>query len=211
MNDKSGADPDRRQLMDRRSLSRAGLEILSIVIGVLAALAVSEWQENRNNRERTRLALLNVQTELETNLEILEIVHRNNEAIVDQLTENAGEPEQDSQFLPGLQISESAWQTLGSTGLTGYVDFDLIIVLSETYALVDVYKRSGYSLVDANLSVLATATATGKSIEEIDESDLFARNFASHFNLMVDVESALIAAHRKALAALDEQARSTTT
>ena len=146
---------------NRRSLSRAALEILSIVIGVLAALAVSEWQESKNNQERTRLALLNVHSELKKNLEILEIVHSNNVVIVDKLSEGAGAIEQDSQFLPALQITESAWQTLGSTGLTGYVDFDLLVALSETYALVDVYKRSGYSLVDANLSMLATGDCDG--------------------------------------------------
>jgi len=35
---------------------RAGLEIISIVLGVLLALAVSEWQENRSNLERTEAA-----------------------------------------------------------------------------------------------------------------------------------------------------------
>ena len=202
MNDQPDPGIEQSQLLNRRSLSRAGLEILSIVIGVLAALAVSEWQENRHNQERTQSALLNVSTELETNLEILEAVHRNNVNIVDQFAETSGAVEQDAQFLPALQIAESAWQTLGATGLTGYVDFDLIVTLSETYSLIDVYRRTGYSLVDANLSMLATATATGRSMKEIDDSDLFAKNFASYFRLIVDVESALIDSHQEALAAL---------
>jgi len=180
---------------------------LTIVIGVLAALAVSEWQESRNIQERVQSALWNVRTELENNLEILEFVHSNNVTLVEQLAEDANAVEQNSQFLPALQITESAWQTLGTTGLTGYVDFDLIVTLSETYSLVDVYRRSGYSMVDANLSMLATATATGRSMKDIDDADLFAKNFASHFQLIVDVESALIAAHQGALAALDTRAK----
>ena len=61
-------------------------------------------------------------------------------------------------------------------------------------------------MVDANLSMLATATATGRSIKDIDDADLFATNFASHFQLIVDIESVLIAAHQGALAALDTRA-----
>ena len=207
MNDQSDTDLQRNPLLSRRSCSRAGLEALTIVIGVLAALAVSEWQESRHIQERIQSALWNVQTELENNLEILEFVHSNNVTLIEQLAEDANAVEQDSQFLPALQITESAWQTLGTTGLSGYVDFDLIVTLSETYSMVDVYRRTGYGLVDANLSMLATATATGRSMKDIDDSDLFAKNFASHFQLIVDVESALIAAHQGALAALDARAK----
>ena len=206
MNDQSDTGLQRNPLLSRRSFSRAGLEALTIVIGVLAALAVSEWQESRHIQERTQSALWNVRTELENNLEILEFVHSNNVTLVEQLAEDANAAEKNSQFLPALQITESAWQTLGTTGLTGYVDFDLIVTLSETYSLVDVYRRSGYSMVDANLSMLATATATGRSIKDIDDADLFAKNFASHFQLIVDIESVLIAAHQGALAALDTRA-----
>ena len=207
MNDQSDTDLQRNPLLSRRSFSRAGLEALTIVIGVLAALAVSEWQESRHIQERIQSALWNVQTELENNLEILEFVHSNNVTLVEQLAEDANAVEQDSQFLPALQITESAWQALGTTGLSGYVDFDLIVTLSETYSLVDVYRRTGYGLVDANLSVLATATATGRSMKDIDAADLFAQNFASHFQLIVDIESALIAAHQSALATLDTRAK----
>jgi hypothetical protein len=58
---------------------------------------------------------------------------------------------------------------------------------------------TGYSLVDANMMVLATATAGGQTIAEIDDTNLFAMNFLSFFKLIVDVESALIDAHNKAL------------
>ena len=203
MTEQSATDVPASRLVNRRSLLRAGLEVLSIVVGVLAALAVSEWQEDRNNQERTQAALQNVRSELGKNLEILEIVHDNNVPLVDALGGTAGATQQDAQFLPALQITESAWQTLGATGLTGHVDFDLLVTLSETYSLVDIYRRSGYALVDANLSLLATATATGRSMQDIDDSNLFGQNFASHFRLIVDVESALIAAHQNALTALD--------
>ena len=82
MNDQSDTGLQRIPLLSRRSFSRAGLEALTIVIGVLAALAVSEWQESRHIRERTQSALWNVRTELENNLEILEFVHRDRKSVV---------------------------------------------------------------------------------------------------------------------------------
>ena len=190
-------------LVNRRSIGRAGLEIFSIVLAVLLALAVSEWQGSRNNQERTEAALQNVRTELTNNLELLQIVHESNAELINQLTENPTADDQNSQFLPALQIADSAWKTLGTTGLSGFVDFDLMVDLSQTYSLVDVYRRSGYSLVDANLWVIATATAAKRSMKEIDDSNLFAMNFISQFQLIVDIESALIDAHRKALVELD--------
>jgi len=86
------------------------------------------------------------------------------------------------------------------THRSGFVDFDLMVTLSQTYSLIDVYRRSGYSLVDANLLVLSMATATERDMEDIDDTNLFAKNFTSIFQLIVDIESALIDAHRRALA-----------
>jgi len=187
-------------LLNRRSVFRAGLEIISIVLAVLLALAVSEWQENRNKLERTEAALRQVQTELSQNLELLEFVHDRNVALIELLSQESTTVDQEAQFTPALQIADSAWKALGSTGLSGFVDFDLMVTLSQTYALIDIYRRSGYSLLDANLWVRATATATERDMKKIDDSNLCAMNCSSQFQLIVDVESALIDAHRKALA-----------
>jgi hypothetical protein len=62
--------------------------------------------------------------------------------------------------------------------------------------------RSGYSLVDANLQVLATATAMERDMETINDANLFARNFIGHFQLIVDIEAALIDAHIRVLESL---------
>jgi hypothetical protein len=187
-------------LLNRRSVVRAGLEIISIVLAVLLALGVSEWQENRNKLERTEAALRQVQTELSQNLELLEFVHDRNVVLIELLSQESTTVDQEAQFTPALQIADSAWKALGSTGLSGFVDFDLMVTLSQTYSLIDIYRRSGYSLLDANLWVIATATATERDMKKIDEANLFALNFISQFQLIVDIESALIDAHRKALA-----------
>jgi hypothetical protein len=199
MNDRDDAIPPPAPIISRRTLARVALEVFSIVLGVLVALAVSEWQESRQIQERTQAALDNVNTELAQNLKLLEIVHDKNVALTGQLARDPGALDQDATFLPALQISDAAWETLRATGLAGYVDLDLMMQLSETYSLIDVYRRSGYSLVDANLQVLATATATKQDMDTINSSDLFARNFSGYFELIVNVEAALIDSHRRVL------------
>ena len=44
--DKTKAKPSQRK---SRTLGQIALEVFSIVLGVLLALGVSEWQEKRNN------------------------------------------------------------------------------------------------------------------------------------------------------------------
>jgi len=202
MSDQDRAVRRRSQITNSKTLARIAIEVFSIVLGVLLALAVSEWQESRQLQERTQAALGNVKTELAQNLKLLEIVHENNSSLTQHLAENPDELDQDAQFLPALQISDAAWETLRTTGLAGYVDLDLMVKLSETYSLIDVYRRSGYALVDANLQVLATATATERDMDAINNANLFARNFIGHFELIVNVEAALIVAHRGVLESL---------
>lgn len=202
MNDQNQGARQRAAIMSSKTVARVALEVFSIVLGVLVALAVSEWQESRQIEERTRAALGIVRTELAQNLRLLEIVHENNVALTERLAENPSGLDQDANFLPALQTSDAAWETLRTTGLAGYVDLDLMVQLSEAYSLMDVYRRSGYSLVDANLQVLATATATERDMEAINDANLFARNFIGHFQLIVNVEAALIDAHVRVLESL---------
>jgi len=203
MNDKNQKARQRTALLKSKTVARVSVEIFSIVLGVLLALAVSEWQENRQIQERTQAALDNVRTELAQNLMLLNIVHENNLALTERLARNPETIDEESEFLPALQIADAAWETLRATGLAGYVDLDLMVRLSELYSLMDVYRRSGYSLVDANLQVLANATAAERNMAAIDDKNLFALNFGRHFQLIVDVESALIDAHQIAIDALE--------
>lgn len=194
----------RTPLLTRRSLARIGIEIGSIVLGVLLALAVSEWQTGKEDAERMRSALLNVRNELTANLRLLETVHENNAAVIAQLESDASSAGEDRQFVPALQISSSAWQALSTAGLAHSTDLDLLVSLSQTYSVIDIYRRMGYSLVDANLSVLANATAAERDMSQINQSNLFGTNFVNHFRLIVDLEVALLDAHRQAIADLSE-------
>jgi len=207
MDNSTKSEPGRAPLLTRRSLGRIGIEIGSIVLGVLLALAVSEWQTGKENAERMRSALENVRGELNGNLRLLETIHGNNAALVDALGANPAGIDDERPFTPAMQVSSSAWQALSATGLAHDADLGLLVSLAQTYALIDIYRRMGYSLVDADLAVRAAATAADQDMGQVVSSNLFAVNFANHFRLIVDLESALIEAHQRAIAALTDHLR----
>jgi hypothetical protein len=184
-----------------RAFGRIALEVFSIVLGVLLALAVSEWQEQRNNEARAGMALANVRAELQSNLDLLNIIYPNNSRVVESLSSDLESDTENETVVPGVQLRSSAWQTLTTTGLSNYLDYDLVIKLSQLYAMIEVYRQTAYSFINANMSMAATATALGSSID----NNLFSRNFLSYFQMLVQIETALIDAHQKVITSIDLQ------
>ena len=183
-----------------RTLGQIALEVFSIVLGVLLALAVSEWQEKRSNQERAGVALVNVRAELKSNLELLEYIHPNNSQVVAEIASGETSSDEDATIIPGVQMRSSAWQTLGSTGLSNFVDYELLIELSQLYAMIDVYRKTGYSFITSNLNMAATATALDSSVD----NDRFSQNFLSYFQMLVQIEAVLIETHQKAMDTVDQ-------
>lgn len=186
----------------RSAFGRVVLEVFSIVLGVLLALAVSQWQEQRSIDERVTATLGNLRHELASNLRLLQVVHAGNEMIVEAL--NAGDgAAPDRNFVPGVQIGTSAWQTLGATGLSNHVDHELLLELAELYGIVDVYRRAAFALLDADLMARAMTTARGAAYDDDQQGELMARNFLERFRLLVSLEEALLELHEQALRRLD--------
>jgi hypothetical protein len=178
-----------------RTIGRIALEVFSIVLGVLLALAVSEWQEQRQNEARAATALENVRAELQSNLDLLEIIYPNNSRVVEAISSGENANSEDEMVVPGVQLRSSAWQTLATTGLSNHIDYDLLVGLSQLYAMIDVYRQTAYSLISSNMNMSATATALGSSID----NDLFSKNFLGYFQMLTQIEAALINEHQKSI------------
>lgn len=61
------------------------IEVFSIVLGVLLALAMNEWREQRAHQSQVKAALQNISHELRSNLDVLTAIHENNVATVDAI------------------------------------------------------------------------------------------------------------------------------
>jgi hypothetical protein len=179
------------------TIRSAATEIISIVVGVLLALAVNEWNENRVHKTRANEAIQNVILEINSNVKFMSVVNANNRAIIDLLNSkstNSGD-ESSKQFVPGLQIQDTAWQMLHSSGVSEFIDYSTLYEISAIYSLQDIYKNLGYQLVKTitNNRALVLSIAPDKS-EGIDN-----QLFLSDMMLIEKVEKALLENYTKTL------------
>jgi hypothetical protein len=183
-----------------RDWSAKGLiiEVLSIVLGVLLALGLSEWSEERQHRAQADVALANIILELESNQAVLIIIHENNVATVAAMKEASPEEEQNLNFIPGLQLQETAWEAFLSTGLSNYANYDDVLTLSHLYAIQDIYKQSGRQLVEASMQVSAFAVVQEREIDD----DQFQKQFLVYFEMLSAIEAQLLVSYDDVIAEL---------
>jgi len=72
------------------SLPALTLEFVSIVLGVLLALGLSEWAAEREHQALANSALVNVTQEVGSNLETLILIHDNNVETIEILKASVG-------------------------------------------------------------------------------------------------------------------------
>lgn len=173
-------------------------EVLSIVVGVLLALAVNEWNENRIQTGKADEAIQNIINEIYSNIKLMDIVNKNNKTAIKLLNnESAVSSDDDNnlKFLPGLQIQDTAWKTLQSTGISQYIKYSTLYTLSNVYSLQEIYKKLGYNLIQnvANHRILLSVKNQG------DSKPLDSKVFTSDMELIESVESALLNNYKKTL------------
>jgi|GEM_PF-1740572 len=164
------------------------VEILSIIVGVLIALAMDEWNENRQNHNKAEQALTNIRLELNSNLKILEYLHPENLHAVDVL-QNDEESSTDSlRILPGLQLQETAWITFMSTGVSAFIPYDELYDVAELYTIIRIYKEVGTRFINFYDESRSLHSAMGREIEDDD----IIRSNLSILVMLVSVEEQLI-------------------
>lgn len=175
----------------------AATEIISIVIGVLLALAVNEWNENRVHTERANEAIKNVIQEINSNIKFMNIVNANNKATIESLNKNRADIDEDSekQFVPGLQIQDTAWKMLHATGVSEFIDYPTLYEISAIYSLQDIYKTLGYQLVQTVANNRALVSAISEEDSEVSNLGIFIVDMI----LIEQVEAALLSGYAKTL------------
>ncbi len=92
------------------------LEVFSIVLGVLLALAFSGWAEDREHQRLAESALLNISKEISSNFETLTLIHANNVQTVNAITtQSESDADQSRSIIPGIQLQETAWEAFLAT------------------------------------------------------------------------------------------------
>jgi hypothetical protein len=165
-------------------------------LGVLLALAVSEWQQEREYEERASTELYNVHLELQSNQEVPTKIHDNNRQTIEKAQAADTAESEDLQFIPGVQVRSTAWQTLLAIGISGHIEYDLLLSLSETYSKQAVYRQTGMPLVDASMSMAAMASVDRTEIDD----EIMQEQFMGCFNMIRAMEERLLESYQVSLA-----------
>jgi len=176
-------------------------EVLSIVIGVLLALAVNEWNENRIQTGKANEAIQNIIHEIDFNIKLMDVVNKNNKIIIELLNNKSitsSNKKNNQQFLPGLQIQDTAWKTLQSTGVSQHIEYSTLYTLSNVYSLQEIYKKLGYNLIQNVANHRILLSVKNKDISNSIDSKVF----LTDMELIESIESALLSNYKKTLVQL---------
>lgn len=187
-----------KKLTSSTSFKTIIIEFVSIVLGVMLALGVNEWRENLNNEDRAEAALNNIENELESNLQTLEYIYNNNKSALEVINSDELDGDSNQTFIPGIQLQEVAWKAITTSGVSNYLDYDIIIQLSSTYTLQEVYKKTAQSFIEANLNLSAYSIALGEKVA--DEN--LVKGFKDTFILLSTIESQLLVSYKESLKSL---------
>jgi len=121
-------------------LPRALVESVLIVVSILFALALDQWQEDQEIQELIDRSITNFVNEVTQNRSRIEDVgayHRGVQQILKRRSANGGlgsiEFRNIMEALQPIVLTSSAWETAVATGALGRMDFELVSALTLTY------------------------------------------------------------------------------
>ena len=122
-------------------LPKALVESLLIVVSIMLALALDEWQEDQEIQELIDRSLVNFSNELTRNKSRIEDVSAYHQGVYQILEKRNEVPDGTTiiefrnimDTMQPVVLTSSAWQTALATGALGRMEFGLVQALSLTY------------------------------------------------------------------------------
>lgn len=171
------------------------IEVFSIVLGVLLALGVNEWRQDKADQKLANQARDNIFAELEANKKHLQITYRRNLVFQRQAVEEAEEQEF---YQPAWGLQDTAWNVARDTGALRHMSFEAVSGFSSIYGFQQTYRVQVLQLTQAQMMGLLSSTA----LEEGNPSDLSRQineRSSPVVELLIRNEKELIEAYDKAL------------
>lgn len=165
------------------------IEFFSIVLGVMLALGLNQWRENRQYENKATVALEKVHNEIIANLNLIKAVNENNKETLKEieLMMEADSVVQND-FIPGVQISGNAWNALLNADVAGYIDYNILDRLSELYSIQDVYMKMGYILIESMLNINSISIGMNTDIDQ----EKLATEMYDYFQTINNIEGVLM-------------------
>ncbi|MCH9647003.1 MAG: hypothetical protein K0U98_02125 [Deltaproteobacteria bacterium] len=123
------------------------LEIFSVVLAVLVALGVNQWQEDKENAELAELARTKIEAEVRSNIDEVEGAGTKIQGLLAELRGTIKEVETGAEGEIGLSfpvavLSSSAWDTSKATQALNYMDFEWVMRVGRVYDLQKIHHQS---------------------------------------------------------------------
>ena len=115
------------------------IQILSIIFSILLALGLNDWKESRNNKQLALTTLRNLKDELGNNRKAIEAALRDQRIFMRSLENGVSQlnsGKEKALALPEINLPDvltTAWETALVTKAMVYIDYDVILKLSEIY------------------------------------------------------------------------------
>ena len=144
-------------------------ESVLIVLSILLALAVDQWQEDKEERELVRQSLQSFRQEIQQNkMRLDDIVpyHTGVQAMLTELEQTGAITSvaelQSTVGAEGLRppfLLDTAWKTAMATGALTIMDYETVSALSMTYTLQDRFREYSRSSLPAIMPSRAASDA----------------------------------------------------
>jgi type II secretory pathway pseudopilin PulG len=115
---------------------KLGAETFFVVLGVLLALALDEWRQDRREQEVVTLALQNIRSEIQENREEIRRTLSYHRDLLARLEKTPGMP---VAFKPAI-LRNSAWQAAQSSQAAARMDFSAVAAFSKMKDRQDLYQ-----------------------------------------------------------------------
>lgn len=113
------------------------LETFFVITGVLLALGLDEWRQERRDRQLVELALRNIRAEMEENRAAVGEAVAYHQDLIDRLQKDPGMD--GVPFRPAI-LRNNAWEAAQSSQAAAKMDFAVIAAVSEMEELQDHYQ-----------------------------------------------------------------------
>lgn len=119
----------------REWIGRAAFEAGLIVLGLVGALLIDEWRDNRQRDQRVQTALQSLSAELHDNREALDTNLRNNEELIAKLRESEKTGLiYEGALLRRTPLSSVAWEAVRDAGVAADVPHTTLMALGRAYS-----------------------------------------------------------------------------
>ncbi len=147
----------------RRRIGTLALEVLSVVLAVLLALAADDWRDARAAESLTRRSIASIAEEIDSNLQLVQEAHDHHQYVLEQIRDSYPEDselsESDAQNIlldlyrvgvirPGT-VLDTAWSTAQMSGAIKGLEYEIALSLSKVYAVQADYRMATVSITNA--------------------------------------------------------------